>query len=100
MRAGGDGGGLGGSIGHAATIISGAFLFALVLCFGWTGGWIPSFFTEPASLPVKKVNSSAEPLSAKSKRLEVQGSLAKTIAPSSSHDNSRGYAQTVQSFLT
>jgi len=89
-----------GLTGRAMKIISVACLLAVVVCFGWIGEWSSSFFTEPASLPVKKVNSSAEPLSAKSKRLEVQGSLAKTIAPSSSHDTSRGGAQTVDSLLT
>jgi hypothetical protein len=62
-----------------------------------------SDFIKPASLPVNKVDSSADPPdAAKSERLAVQGSSANTIATAttSAHETSKRGTQTTDSLLT
>ncbi len=74
---------------HAITVITGALLFALALCLGWIGGWHSDLFTiKPASLPVKKVNSSADSSdTGKSERQAVQASSANiATATNSAHE--------------
>jgi hypothetical protein len=86
---------------NATTIITGALLSALALCIGWIGGLNSDFFTlEPASLPVKTVNYSAEdrPDAAKSERLASAHTIA--TAPNSAHETSKRGAQTTDSLLT
>jgi hypothetical protein len=86
----------------AITIITGASLLALVLCFGWIDGLNLDFFAvKPAPAPVNK--GSADPPDAdKSDRLALQGSSATTIAAvaSSTHETSKRGAQTTGSLLT
>ena len=88
----------------AITIITGVLSLALALFLGWVGGFnLDSFSTKPASLPVERVNSSADPPhAAKSERLAVQGSSANTIASatSSAHETSKRGAQTTGSLLS
>jgi hypothetical protein len=84
---------------NATTIIIGALLSALALCIGWIAGLNSDFFTlEPAPLPVKTVNSSAEvqPDAAKPER----PAPANTIATNTAHETSRRGAQTTDSSLT
>jgi hypothetical protein len=89
---------------HATIIIPSALLLALALCLGWIAGLNSGFFTvKPASLPVNKVNSSADPLDApKSDRLAMQGSSESTLATatSSAPETSKRGAQTTDSLLT
>src|SRR5262245_1247062 len=89
---------------HAITIITGVLSLALALFLGWIGGFNLDFFNiKPASLPVEKVNSSADPPhAAKSERLAVQGSSANTIATatSSAHETSKRGEQTKDSLLS
>jgi hypothetical protein len=89
---------------RAITIIIGASLSALALYVGWIGGLNSDFFTiKPGSLPVKTVNSSADPPdAAKSDRLAVQGSSVNTIATatSSAHETSKRGAQNTDLSLT
>jgi hypothetical protein len=78
---------------RATTIIIGALVLALVLCFGWIDGLNSYFFTvRPASFPVKD-GSADPPDTAKSDRLAVQGSPANTVATKLS-------TQTTESSLT
>jgi hypothetical protein len=80
---------------RAMVMISGGSLVALLFSCGWIAGWIPSFFTEPASLQLKKVDSSAAPMSAASDRLALQPSSAKPKASNRTHEVPRPGAQTV-----
>src|SRR5262249_28188516 len=76
---------------HPITIIAGALLFALVLCLGWIGGLNSDFvIIKPASPPAKKVDADP-PDPAKSGRLAMQDSSAKTstAVTSSAHEASR-----------
>jgi hypothetical protein len=67
---------------YAMIIITSALLFALVLYFGWIGGFNSDFFTiKPPSLPVEK-GSADLPDAAKSDRLALQGSSANTTVGS------------------
>jgi hypothetical protein len=88
---------------HAITIITGALLLALALCLGWIGVLKSDFFTiKPASFPVSKVVSSADPAdAAKSERLAAQGS-SNTIATatSSAHETSKQGTQNTDPLLT
>ena len=89
---------------RAITIITGVLSLALALFLGWIGGFNLDFFsTKPASLPVERANSSADPPhAAQSERLAVQGSSANTIASatSSAHETSKRGAQTTGSLLS
>jgi hypothetical protein len=83
---------------HAMIIITGALLFALVLYFGWIGGFNSDFFSiELASLPVEK-GSADLPGAAKSDRLAPQASSANTTA--SARENSKRGVQTTDPLLT
>ena len=87
----------------AITIITGVLSLVLALFLGWVGGFnLDSFSTKPASLPVERVNSSADPPhAAKSERLAVQGSSANTIAATTrAHETSKRGAQTTGSLLS
>jgi hypothetical protein len=87
---------------RATTIIIGASVLALVLCFGWIEGLNSDFFTvRPASFPVKD-GSPDPPDTAKSDRLEVQGSRANTVATATTntHETSKLSTQTTESSLT
>ena len=76
----------------------------IFVCAGslfWMDWWMdPQFFHRTSVGPGQEDQSSADPLSAKSEQLVAQGSSAKTTAANSSHDTSRGGAQTVDSLLT
>ena len=88
---------------RAITIITGVLSLALALFLGWIGGFNLDFFsTKPASLPVERVNSSADPPhAAKSERLAVQGSSANTTAATTrAHETSKRGAQTTGSLLS
>jgi hypothetical protein len=67
---------------QAVTIITATLLLALALCLGWIGGLNSDLFNiKPVSLPVNKVNSSADPLDApKSDRLAAARRNAQLIA--------------------
>jgi hypothetical protein len=84
---------------RAMIIITGALLFALVLYFGWIGGFNSDFFSiELASLAVEK--SSADlPDAAKSDRLAPQPSSANTTVGSARENSKRGL-QTADPLLT
>jgi hypothetical protein len=87
---------------HPITIIAGALLFALVLCLGWIGGLNSDFvIIKPASPPAKKVDADP-PDPAKSGRLAMQDSSAKTstAVTSSAHEASKRGRQTKHSLLT
>jgi hypothetical protein len=87
---------------RATTIIIGALVLALVLCFGWIDGLNSYFFTvRPASFPVKD-GSADPPDTAKSDRLAVQGSPANTVATATTnmHETSKLSTQTTESSLT
>ena len=87
----------------AITIITGVLSLVLALFLGWVGGFnLDSFSTKPASLPVERVNSSADPPhAAKSERLAVQGSSANTTAATTrAHETSKRGAQTTGSLLS
>jgi hypothetical protein len=91
---------------RAITIIIGALVLALVLCFGWIDGLNSDFFTvRPASFLVKD-DSADPPDTAKSNRLAVQGSPANTVATATTtattntHETSKLSAQTTESSLT
>jgi hypothetical protein len=86
---------------NATTIIIGGLLSALVLCIGWIGGLNSDFFMlEPAPLPVKTVNSSAEirPDAAKPERLAPANTIA--TVTNTAHETSKRGAQTIDSSLT
>jgi hypothetical protein len=89
---------------QAVTIITATLLLALALCLGWIGGLNSDFFNiKPVSLPVNKVNSSADPLDApKSDRVAGQGSSVNTIptASKSAPETSKRGAQITDSLLT
>ena len=89
---------------HAVTIITATLLLALTLGLGWIGGLNADFFNiKQASLPVNKVNSSADPLDApKSDRLAGRGSSVNTIptASKSAPETSKRGAQITDSLLT
>ena len=87
----------------AITIITGVLSLVLALFLGWVGGFnLDSFSTKSASLPVERVNSSADPPhAAKSERLAVQGSSANTTAATTrAHETSKRGAQTTGSLLS
>jgi hypothetical protein len=80
-------------------IITGALLFALVLYFGWIGGFNSDFFSiKLASLAVEK-GSADLPDPAKSDRLAPQASSANTTVSSVSENSKRG-VQTTDPLLT
>jgi hypothetical protein len=86
---------------NATTIIIGALLSALALCIGWIVGLNSDFFTlEPAPLPVKTVNSSAEvrPDVAKPERLAPANTIA--AVTNTAHETSKRGVQTTDSSLT
>lgn len=84
---------------HAMIIITSALLFALVLYFGWIGGFNSDFFTiKPASLPVEK-RAADLPDAAKSDRLALQGSSANSTV-GSAHEISKRGVQTTDPLLT
>jgi hypothetical protein len=86
---------------NTTTIIIGALLSALVLCIGWIGGLNSDFFMlEPAPLPVKTINSSAEirPDAAKPERLAPANTIA--TVTNTAHETSKRGAQTIDSSLT
>src|SRR5262245_8171741 len=67
----------------AITIITGVLSLVMALFLGWIGGFnLDSFSTKPASLPVERANSSADPPhAATSTRLAAHGQPGDTIAP-------------------
>jgi|SRR6516165_1899775 hypothetical protein len=81
--------------GRAMVMISGGALVLILFSCGWFSGWVPSFFTEPASLQLNKVDSSAAPMSAASDRPALQPSSAKPKASNRTHEVPRAAAQTV-----
>jgi hypothetical protein len=82
---------------RAITIIIGALVLALVLCFGWIDGLKPDFFTVRPADPSD---------TAKSDRLAMQGSPANTVATATTtattntHETSKLSTQTTESSLT
>jgi hypothetical protein len=81
-----------------ATII-GALSFAVVLYFGWIGGFNSDFFSiKLASPPVEK-DSAELPDAAKSDRLAPQASSADTTV-GSAHENSKRGVQTTDPVVT
>jgi hypothetical protein len=80
---------------RAMVMLSAGSLVALLFCCGWIAGRIPSFFTEPESLQLKKVDSSAAPMSAASDRLALQPSSAKPKASNRMQEVPRPGAQTI-----
>jgi hypothetical protein len=76
----------------AITIITGVLSLALALFLGWVGGFNLDFFTtKPASLPVEKVNSSADP---------PHAVKSEPTATRSAHETSKRGGQTVDSLLS
>jgi hypothetical protein len=75
-------------------ISAGGFFAALLFSCGWIAGRVPSFFTEPTSLQLNKVDASASLIPATSDRAALQPSSAKPTASNRVHEVPRAGAQT------